>query len=229
MQTKDWITVVISSIALAVSLYTIVERRLTVRRTERVRLSEIVADLNDVQIEEEKADRNQLGRVLVQAFNTRREILSQQALDLLETFSGRITAPEYRTLAHSLRLSGYWEDADRLWQLALSTARREGTTQTVFCLRGYGLFLFDLNKAEEGRALLGEASTLLQDSNDPPTALRQVETLTWWAIEEGKLAGGSAHIQRLLDSAELVTRDAPEALRADLRAMIDSVESAQTH
>jgi len=207
---QDWLPIAISMLALLVAMYGIWERNNVLRRAERVRLSEIMADLNGLGLELSKlpSELQQQGRA-VQTINTHAELLGQQAMALLGNFTGTITSAEYRTLAYGLSNAGYQPDADQVWRRAVEQADKEGSTQSVYALRAYGVFLFQ--KGYLGQARIEFEQAVQRSSNlDASYSWMHAETLLFWADNEASVATHEGRAYDLLDRADGIILTLPQ-------------------
>jgi uncharacterized 2Fe-2S/4Fe-4S cluster protein (DUF4445 family) len=94
------LTTGISSAALAVAAYGIIERGKAASRTERIRLTSIIDDLAKARYDlTELGSKGTLVGDLIEALHARQEVLSQQALSLVQKHSLEITSSELRELA----------------------------------------------------------------------------------------------------------------------------------
>jgi hypothetical protein len=107
MTASNYVALVISASALVVSIYGVAERRRDARRAERVRLTTIIADLDALYVEQLKTPDGLSSGDLTSAINSRREVLSLQALALLPRFEKEITSSELRVLAFALSRAGW--------------------------------------------------------------------------------------------------------------------------
>jgi hypothetical protein len=199
---QDWLPIAISMSALLVAMYGLWERNNVLRRAERVRLSEIITDVNGLGLELLKlpSELQQAGPA-IQTINTHAELLGQQAMALLGNFTGTITSTEYRTLAYWLSNAGYQSDADQVWRWAVEQANKEGSTQSVFALRAYGTFLFQ--NGNPGQARIEYEQAVQRNSNlDASYSWMQAETLLFWANNEASVAAHEGRAYDLLDRAD---------------------------
>jgi hypothetical protein len=217
------VPIIISCLALAVSIigtaYGIVERKGVARRLERIRLSELLDSLNQVDLQLAQS-KEQSGSVIV-ALNTRNELLAQQILTLRPEFEQELISVELRTLAHGLALANYWDDAGLAWEWAEKAARNEGPAQQLLALRGRAYYLFKGNRAAEARALLSEAEGLNPLSNDGYRSLAATTLLDWSSYEFG--LGDPVRASELIDQAEEVLVDLElEGIRRQIRDRVDA-------
>ncbi|GIM95615.1 hypothetical protein [Paractinoplanes toevensis] len=184
----NYAPLLISASALAISIYGVLERHRGARRSEWLRLTAIVADLDALYFEQLKTPDGLGTGDFTDAINSRREVLSFQALALLPGFEKKITSSELRVLAYALSRAGYPSEAERAWLRAILRATSEGATQTLFAHRGYAYFLFAAGRSDDARAQMRLAvSSVDQDDN---SLVKAIETLKFWSTEE--VDGGSA-------------------------------------
>jgi len=207
---QDWLPIAISMSALLVAMYGIWERNTLLRGAERVRLSEIIADLNGLGLELSKLSSElQQSGPAVQTINTRAELLGQQAMALLGNFTGKITSTEYRTLAYWLSNAGYQPDADQVWRRAVEQADKEGSAQSVYALRAYGNFLF--TNGNLGQARIEYEQAVQRVSNlDASYSWMHAETLMFWAENEASVAAHEGRAYDLLGRADEIFLTLPQ-------------------
>jgi hypothetical protein len=196
------VTVFVSVGALAVSIYGIVERRLTLRKTERVRLTELVDQLTEIDIAESKEQ-----DIDANWFVRRKEVLVQQAVSLLNRSTSRsMTAVEYRLLAIAAEECGYRETADALFKKA-TTARAGGDLgiQTMYAERSRAMALYRAGRPAEGRAIF-ERMTREESERSDLERFQLVVTLHFWSQwESPDDAEGRARLEEIAKLAERYT------------------------
>lgn len=221
MEAKDVATISISLAALLIALYGIVERRKTSTRAERIRLGEIVDELNRCALD---LATHQLSDSVVEALNTRRELLGQQAKALLKAYRSTITSAEFRVLAFALAGAGYDEDAEDVWNLAVTAGGREGTMQHVYSLRGYAYFLFERTRVDEARELLRQARKVTRLATKARRH-HDLHTLMKWAANEIEY-GDNKKALELLDEAEGMVADfTPRLARQSIQQGIEELRA----
>jgi hypothetical protein len=194
VNTAQIITIIISVGAFLIAAYGIFERRLAARRSERLRLTAIAENMTQVRRELiELGEKKQTSGNIIEVINTRLEVLSQQALSLVQQHSLTITSTECREIAINLEQTGYREDAEFVWELARERAKKEGDTQELYVNRGYAYFLFRSERDAEAREILQEALSRHATNNDVQRAAH-AETLRTWAVWETQLEGPGAQL-----------------------------------
>jgi hypothetical protein len=194
VDTAQIISTLISLAAFGVAAYGITERRLGARRSERVRLTTIVENLTKVRLEllDLVAKGQTIGDV-VEAVNARVEVLSQQALSLIQQHSLTVTSTECREVGYALQLAGYREDAEFMWDLACERAQKEGDTQVLYASRGYAYFLFYTQRESKAREILQETLSNHETDNES-ASLAHVLTLKQWVEYEVQAQGPEAEL-----------------------------------
>ena len=215
----DALPIIISVFALAVSAYGILERKDVARRLERIRLSELLDSLNQVDLELARANERSGTPIIV--LNARNELLAQQVLSILPKFQQETTSTEMRTLAHGLAHANYWDQAELAWEWAESAARREGPIQQILALRGRAYYLFKNNKATEARAKLIEAQNLNPLTGDGYRSIAATTLLDWSSYELA--LGDRSRASELIDQAEMVLSDIElNGIRQQIREIVDA-------
>lgn len=124
---------VVSVIALAISAYGIVERRLAAERDLRARLVAVVEELYDLNLTEAKeqdAGADPYGSGLA-SLRARRALLAEQALMLEAMIRGRlVTAEEYSSMAEAYEYQGDLDQALALRTKAVDRATRRPGSRT---------------------------------------------------------------------------------------------------
>jgi hypothetical protein len=188
------ISVIIGLAAFGVAAYGIFERRRMASTSERIRLTSIVDEITQVRYSlTELGSKGTTSGNLVEAANSRIEILSQQALALTRQHEVTITSSECREVALGLEETGYLEDSDEMWELAQKRAQKEGDTQVLFAARGYAWFLFRSQREAEAREVLRQALSRHPTEIDSQR-LAHAETLSIWATWEIETQGPGAEI-----------------------------------
>ncbi|WP_229074452.1 hypothetical protein [Actinoplanes sp. DH11] len=128
-------------------------------------------------------------------------------------------------LAHALSRTGYPADSERIWQLAITKAVREGTTQAVYARRGYAYHLFREGRPDDARAAM--RATVDSLTGDDDALVKAVETLKFWAIDEVATApdGGQAAGKLLAEAGQITGRIRSPRVRARMRDFLELPES----
>jgi hypothetical protein len=188
------ISTIISVAAFAVAAYGILERRKAASRAERIGLTTIIDELAQTRYQlTDVASKGTTKCDLIEALNTRIELLSQQAKSLIQEHALTITSTECREVAYCLKLAGYVEDSDDVWQVARDTARPEGRTQEFFANSGYAYFLFDTERADEAREIL-QVALSHHPTNTDSERISHASTPNAWVGWEIRTQGPEAPI-----------------------------------
>jgi hypothetical protein len=210
--------VLISLVALAVSLYGILERRGAARRAERLRFATLIDDLNTLRLAYRHPTTALEFGDEADAVNARAELLAVQAF-LLRKRLHDITSPEYRTLAYALSRSGCPAEADQSWREALQAADEEGPVQQLLAHRGYAFFLFGAGRPEEAREQMRLGIEAIGSADDN-ARIHQIKTYVYWAIEERAAGGAEAQLRkRAREEVGLLDN---EHARRRMRAFLES-------
>jgi hypothetical protein len=129
----------------------------------------------------------------LEVLNARIEILSQQALSLLQTTKLQITSVECREIAMALEAAGFAEDAEYVWNRARESSRKESDIHELYASRGFAYFLFRHERGEEARQVLQEALERHSHDNDSSRWVH-AETLRTWITWELDTRGPTAPI-----------------------------------
>jgi len=160
---------------------------------------------------------------VVEAVNTRVEVLSQQALSLIQEHSLTVTSTECREVAYALYLAGYQDDAEFMWGLARERAQKEGDTQELYAGRGYAYFLFNTQRESEAREILQEGLSN-HETNTESASLAHTLTLKQWIYYEAQAQGPEAKLVAELTerAARLESNFSSMAGKAKFKEVIES-------
>jgi hypothetical protein len=183
MQASSLPALVISLVALAISAYGVGERMYAVKRAERLRFASIIDELSSLHLEHMQAEADLADGDVIDALNSRRELLVVQALSMRKRLGQDVTSPELRTLAHALGRAGYPTDAEEMWAKAVTVAQTEGRMQSLFAHRGYAYFLFGEGRPEDARQQMRRAVDVTGSADDAST-IHQIKSLKYWSDAE---------------------------------------------
>jgi hypothetical protein len=175
------IGVAISFLAFIIAGYGVVERRNAANRADRVRLTEITADLAELRLKRAELPGLRVGEI--EALNSRIALLAQQATSLIRSHEISLTSAECREVATCLDLSGYPIESEEMWELTRENARAEGNRHTIYADRGFAYFLFRDGRVREARELLNEVASKFQPSTDGDRLTQASTLLTWRTLE----------------------------------------------
>jgi tetratricopeptide (TPR) repeat protein len=227
MSTQQVITLVMSAIALGISVYGIVERRTAAFTALRVRFSELVTMIAKFQVEEEEtplsttdSSPSERWARLGASFSGRRALVTYQALALQEqlrdaqkgpfTRQYRLTTDEYATIAVSLGQLRDWQAADEEWTLAVDAANGATAVSRAAAHNGRANCLFELGRHDEARREYGAAADAYPEPWDKFLVFH-----SWLAWE--LTVGGQPDAPRR--SAEQLAAE-PSRWQASARAML---------
>ncbi|GAA0564183.1 hypothetical protein GCM10010172_54530 [Paractinoplanes ferrugineus] len=217
MSGGNYASLLISVCALALAIYGVLERRRDVRRSEWLRLTAAIADLDALSFEQLKTPDGLNAGDFTNAVNSRREILSFHALALLPKFQKQVTSSELRVLAYALSRAGFPSEAERIWIRATTAAKSEGPTQVLFAHRGYAYFLYSGGRTDDGRAQMRQAIDAA--GHDDDLLAKAVETLKFWAVEE---APGDFVDDLHSEAKSLAARIRAPRIRARVKEALDA-------
>jgi hypothetical protein len=192
------LSVVVSLAALATAVYGIFERGNAARRAERIRLTTIVENIVSVRRElVESVSKGITVGDVVEVMNTRLEVLSQQALSILQTTKLPVTSVECRELALALEGSGFNDDAEYVWLRAKESSQKEGDIHELYANRGFAYFLFRRERESEARNILEEALSRHTHHKDSDRVAHAETLRTWLTWELGIQGSGAPIISKL--------------------------------
>ncbi|MEA2274262.1 MAG: hypothetical protein QOI98_2970 [Solirubrobacteraceae bacterium] len=211
--TRDLATVAISTVALAVSFYSVWDKRRDMQRQWQNRLNEIVDELNTITLEQQKlttayggsspdrhGDRGGLGGL----YNDRRELLCREGVTLAELLGSHITDSHYRILATALERVGDKPGAEAFWRKAVEAAPRDSIFR-LFVLRGHARYLFINGLIDRGRAVYQEAvgtGAEVACSDSDHRSFHTGWSYLQWAVSERNIGAPESEVQRLIDAAQ---------------------------
>ncbi len=174
MDTKDYITVAISGLALSVSLISamVATRRQNtqMRTTVRDQLASIVQELittlaeNRILQSEDIAKRDALFYSKGSSFSLKLSSLARQASALIAQDRNIVFDVEFAVIAQALDVVGDIHEADRDWQAAVAVSSSD--YYKIVNKRGYADFLFRQGRHQAGRKQYEEALTILDNNSD---------------------------------------------------------------
>lgn len=177
----QYLSLLFSLIAVGVAVYGIYERRLAATRSEQIRFSVIVSDLEKLKLEL-ASEREPIGN-RIEALHGSMELLVQQGLSLLRQHEVVANSTELRTFAYVLEEIGLTDDSETLWLQAIDKAQSESDIQTLFAARAYGYHLLRQGRTEEARQRLSSAASEISPTDDQGRYWL-AETLSSWAYWE---------------------------------------------
>lgn len=208
METKDIITVSISSLAFLLSLVattvSLVRSRYERQRAIRKEITDTLSKIVSTNIENAKAYRESAEKdpafyqALSSILNQQNAFLLQQATYLMDEVPGLVTAVEYNTIAQANANAGELMAAERYFRKAIEVA--PNPYQRSLATRSYAGYLFTQRRFEEARDLFRKAISLLAGGDN---LVRYTNGLTYqmWAWNELSNAAAPTRAEELFESA----------------------------
>jgi hypothetical protein len=204
---KDVITLVLSSLAFGLSVIATVrgERRASdeKRRTIRTQLTDVLARLTSLQLENAKLVHEAKGDQLFlqnvgTALNQQNGFLLDQAFYLSDQIPHLVTTYEFNTIANASFNASDALAAEKYHLKGIEVAHSD--IYKAQATRGYAVFLFTQRRFVEGRAQFNKALALIKGDNN---LTRQTNGFTYgvWAWNEQHLALAAEDAKNLYDKA----------------------------
>lgn len=225
-----WIPVLISIVALGLSIYGVFERRWATFSAMRVRIAELLAQIGDLNVEEasllrgtdEAGDEAAARWYAMSSIGQKRTLLAYQAVALIERLrrhgrglgsaSLRLTASEFAALGHALGQCGDSTSARAYWDEAITASL--GATDTVLAEnhQGFASLLLSIGELDLGRQHFRTA--VQQYPVDDQGRQRAFQVCLAWLAQELALPKEVARPHEAVDFAAEVANAMPEHLRA---------------
>ena len=192
MTTKDYILIFISAAALTLSLIslvvTLVQKNRETKRTIKKTLSDTLENISKIAIESTKlraskdTDFNSEPIILLRRnYNSQRRVLIAHADFLVSKYDNIATEIDCNILAGAYATIGDIEKAEHYWNKTVDKSVSKPIR--VMNLRGFGTFLFNNEKIEQGRKCFSEALSLDLAENDENRVLRIDTCLMLYNLE----------------------------------------------
>jgi hypothetical protein len=221
MSEKDWISLVISGMALAVAIYGILERGLATRRALRIRLTELIDGLAKIDVDQQlyvqdASKSDAMKSAFRTSHATRRALLAAQAIDILAKYRRRMTIPEYITLGTALHETSDSASERSVRAQAVANLRKETPFQRAAAWRAWAWFNFEQGDVETARQAIRRSLEAMLPSDDVGKLERFEHLLSWFEYELQRSATSVANASPILDEAEeLLTTVNYDAWRLD--------------
>lgn len=212
METKDIITVSISSLAFLVAtlsyLNTLRQRKVDNQRTLRTALTDVIAELVQVDWDRVDLDRNDdssnddrvvdMRRIL----NNKRSYLARHGDFLAQQMPDLITDADFNSLARAFADIGDYDKARTYWERCVILS----STPLIRAmnLRGFARFFFRLGDFDAGRKVYRESLEVPLPDNDETRRIK-ADTYAMWMKAERDF-GFPEECRRLQDSAISMAR-----------------------
>jgi tetratricopeptide (TPR) repeat protein len=230
METKDIITLVISSLAFIVAvlsyLNTARQRRVDNERTLRYALTEVIADLVQVDWDRVELDRENVGSkddkvvTMRRILNNKKSYLARQGDFLVQQMATLTTDTDFNSLARAFADMGDYAKARGYWDRCV----QQSSTPIIRAmnLRGFAAFLFRMGDFDTGRRVYRESLEVQLSDNDEMRRLR-ADTYAMWMRSERDY-GFSEECARLRQSAlSFAKRIGASKVREEFIEYVDSL------
>jgi len=191
MNTKEFATIAISSIALIVSALsyynTVRQRRIENERALRNSLTDIIAELTQIDLDRVKLDRENPGMKddnivsLRRILNTRRSYLVRHGDYISRQIGNIVTDVDCNVLAFAYSVVGDHEKAESFWKLCIE--KSPAGIIRAQNLRGYAMFLFRIGSFDAGRKVFGESLEIPLPDYDQMRRLKADTYAIWMRTE----------------------------------------------
>lgn len=207
MNTKEFATIAISSIALIVSVLsyynTVRQRRLDNERALRNSLTDVIAELTQIDLDRVKLDRDNPGMKddnvvsLRRILNTRRSYLVRHGDYISQQIDNIVTDVDCNVLAYAYSIVGDHQKADSFWKLCIE--KSPANVIRAQNLRGYALFLFRVGSFDAGRKVFRESLEVALPDYDQMRRFKADTYAIWMRAERNH--GFEDECTRLRESA----------------------------
>ncbi len=192
METKDYLTIVISSIALLISaislLYTFKQKTKETKNAKRISLTNTISEISKINIEAAKlncsTEISQLVLIeLRRNFNAQRSYLTTHAEFLMEEIQDLVNDIDCNIMAVAFNFIGEFEKANQYWEKCINITK--SNTIKSMHLRGYANFLFYQDTPQLARKKYQESLEIQLSDTDRIRKIK-TDTLLMWAQTEGE-------------------------------------------
>ena len=245
MTANETLTLALSGLALAASVVSLryarsdraaddTSKQRDDERAHRVQLTEVLAELNRLQLEHARLMTPGPGQSPMAAaaqsplLNQQNALLTGQAVDLVGRVPTLVSGIEYAMLATALANLGDLGQADGFW--ARSVERTPEPYFNALARRGYAMFLFGTGEVERGRHQFQQSLESMRGTGDyhSYTAGR---TYMMWASAEANVRAYDRARQQLADAGRLFAAITTVGMRAqadgELAAAHDSLRAVE--
>jgi hypothetical protein len=182
LQTKDWITLLVSSSALVVSIASFLQKTRENRLALRKQLTDLLEKLTDLNVEAGKfrASKDSYPSNYLGLLNDQRRFLIRQASSIVNQIKDLVSPFEY------LLIAGGFDEIDdpqstTFFELAISSARNP--VEQGIAIRGYDRYLFSHGQLDEARRRYKQAIVAFTGTSDRLCVYR-TDTLERWPAHE---------------------------------------------
>jgi tetratricopeptide (TPR) repeat protein len=224
METKDYYTIIISVIALIVSIFSnFFQKTKEDKRAIRKNLSDTLESVTKINIENTKLRQNNIEITpenieLRRNYNTQRRILIAHADYLISTYDKIVTEIDCNIVAIAYSNIGDPNRAEFYWKKTIE--KSVSLPIKHMNLRGYASFLFNQGKMESGRNKYREALMIdLPDTDNNRDMIS--DTYLMWAKSEKSYNNENEANKLIEDASSFCSRIGNKGIRAQRQKQIE--------
>jgi tetratricopeptide (TPR) repeat protein len=231
MVPKDYYTIIISVIALIVSIFlNFFQRAKDEKRSTRKDLSDTLESIAKINIENTKLRQNNVEATpeiieLRRNYNSQRRILIAHADFLISNYDDIVIDIDCNIAAGAYKTIGDYDKAELYWKKTIE--KSDSAPIKHMNLRGYGTFLFEQGKIEAGRSKFREALLIDLPDSDASKSLI-TDTYLMWAKLERDFNYESEAIRLIGDAVNTCSRIGNRNTKAEREKQIQQVLSTIT-
>jgi tetratricopeptide (TPR) repeat protein len=200
---RDYIATSAATAVFIIGLFTLTQRRTEFKSTRRKQLTEYIAKIHDLNVEQGKSRAANKKGDYPPDFNRlimdQKRFVTRQMDYLANKIRNMVTPYEWLVLATSLDDIGDQAQAEKYFKKAFLSYARNNFEKIIFA-RQYARFLFQIGRIEDGRRLyLFAVST--SKGNSPRDITYLADTFERWARAEADF-GDRNQVSGLLDRAQ---------------------------
>jgi len=222
---KDWIALMVSGLALALSLLSFRQKSTESRLTLRKQLTDLFEKLTTLNTEfaRFKTNKDNYPPGYPGLLGDQRRFFVRQASFIASQIRTLVSPFEYLLLAGGHDDINDWAQAEHFFQLAISSAADR--IDRGIAIRGYGRYLFGHGRLTEARVQYAESLHCFNGSADRVRVFR-AETFERWAGNESEW-GNKKEADRLLEQAMTEFRQLENPVRREYE--VRRVEAGFSH
>jgi tetratricopeptide (TPR) repeat protein len=200
---RDYIATSAATIVFIIGLFTFTQKRTEFKSTLRKQLTEYIAKIHELNIEQGKSRAPNKKGDYPADFNRlimdQKRFLARQMDYLANKIPNIVTPYEWMVLATSLDDIGDLAQAEKYFKKAFLSYARNDFEKIIFA-RQYAIFLFRNGRIEDGRRLYSFAVNTIKE-NVPRYIIYRADTFERWARAEAEF-GDRKEVSALLDHAQ---------------------------
>lgn len=232
MNAKDIASIAISVAALSISIFsfasTIRQRRIDNERTLRNSLTDVIAEITQIDLERSKLDRENPGMkddsvvAMRRILNTKKNYLARHGDFISQQMNRLVTDIDFNVLAKAFADIGDHEKAASFWRRCIE--RSQANVIRKKNLRGYAMFLFRIGEFDMGRRLFMDALEISLPDNDEMRRMK-ADTYAIWMRSELEYGFTNQCMQLRENAIAYANRIGAEAKRSEFIEYINSLYS----